>query len=452
MFFKIIFFFLFTAFALGAGIFYFSTFEILVFLFFILFGVFVYREYLFAQNNKKLSVLQKKLIELNKTLNQRVQKATAALEDAQQLANIGSWVFDLKTQRLEWSKQAYEIFGVSQKTRRDLFEILFELVHPDDLEAFWSEYTRSVEEKRGKSIEHRLLLPDKSVKYIIEKYEHRFDQEGNVVQSYGIVQDVTERVLLEQELERKDADLMHKARLAQMGEMLSMISHQWRQPLATISAKQIAILTAIDLEKYDLDERSQREQFLVFLRNNLNMIGEHLQNLSQIISNFSNFYQPHKEAKLGMVNDVILKAFSMVKERFVSKNINVRLGLNSYLKVQIYDNEFMQVILNILFNAKEQCLEKEIQNPLIEIVSYDKDDWVYIEISDNGGGIDNGIMQKIFDPYVSTKLEKNGSGLGLYMSKSIIEKHHHGEIYASNTKEGAKFIVKLKKYTEKKSA
>jgi PAS domain S-box-containing protein len=445
---KILLFVLFVALFAGVSNLFFGNFELIYLVFFLVGVAFFYREYILTQKNKKLSLLQGRLLELNKSLNQRIQRATADLNNAQHLANVGSWVFYPKTKNLEWSKQAYSIFGVSQEIKADLFDLFLELVHPDDLEYVLREYYDSLEEKKGRSIEHRLLLKDGSVKYIIDKYEHRYDANDQFIASYGIIQDITDRVHLEQELEKRDADLMHKSRLAQMGEMLSMISHQWRQPLATISAKQIAILTAVELERYDLQKRDQREEFLVFLRKNLDFIGEHLQNLSQIISNFSNFYQPHKEPKVASINDTILKAFHMVKERFVSKNISVRIGLNSYLDVEVYDNEFMQVILNILFNAKEQCLEKKIQNPLIEIMSYDKDDFVYIEISDNGGGIDNAIMQKVFDPYVSTKLEKNGSGLGLYMSKSIIEKHHHGEIYASNTKKGAKFTIKLKRYKE----
>lgn len=440
MFFKIVLFLLFIAF--------FVTFESTYLVFFLLGAAFFYREYILTQKNKKLSLLQEKLIDLNKSLNERIKRATADLENAQHLANVGSWIFNPKTKNLEWSKQAYEIFGVSQEKKSDLFEIFLGLVHPDDLDRVLGEYYASIEDKKGRSVEHRLLLKDGSVKYIIDKYEHRYDANKELVASYGIIQDITERVLLKQELKKRDADLMHKSRLAQMGEMLSMISHQWRQPLATISAKQIAIVTAIELESYDLDQRRQREEFLLFLRKNLDQIGEHLQNLSQIISHFSNFYQPHKDPKIATINEVIRKAFGMVKERFLSKDISVRIGLNSYLDLEIYENELMQVILNILFNAKEQLLEKKVQNPFIEIVSYDQDGFVYVEISDNGGGIDNAIMQKIFEPYVSTKLEKNGSGLGLYMSKSIIEKHHHGEIYASNTKEGAKFTIKLKRYKE----
>ncbi|MCD6259249.1 MAG: PAS domain-containing protein [Helicobacteraceae bacterium] len=448
MFSKILLFVLFVALFAGVSNLFFGNFELSYLVFFLVGVAFFYREYILTKKNKQLSLLQSRLLEYNKTLNERVKRATSDLENAQHLANVGSWIFNPRTNNLEWSRQAYKIFEISQEVRSDLFDLFLELVHPEDLEYVLSNYYSSLEDKKGREIKHRLLLKDGKVKYIIDKYEHRYDQNDRLIASYGIIQDITEHVLLEQELEKRDVDLMHKSRLAQMGEMLSMISHQWRQPLATISAKQIAIVTAIELEKYDLDEKNQRDQFLMFLRKNLDLIGEHLQNLSQIISNFSNFYQPHKDPKITSINEVIQNAFHMVKERFLSKDISVRLGLNSYLDVEVYDNEFMQVILNILFNAKEQCLEKKIQNPLIEVVSYDKDDFVYVEISDNGGGIDNAIMQKVFDPYVSTKLEKNGSGLGLYMSKSIIEKHHHGEIYANNTKEGAKFTIKLKRYKE----
>ena len=270
---KILLFVLFVALFAGVSNLFFGNFELSYLVFFLVGVAFFYREYILTKKNQQLSLLQSRLLEYNKTLNERVKRATSDLENAQHLANVGSWIFNPRTNNLEWSRQAYKIFEISQEVRLDLFDLFLELVHPEDLEYVLSNYYNSLEEKKGRDIKHRLLLKDGRVKYIIDKYEHRYDENDRLIASYGIIQDITEHVLLEQELEKRDLDLMHKSRLAQMGEMLSMISHQWRQPLATISAKQIAIVTAIELEKYDLDEKNQRDQFLMFLRKNLDLIG-----------------------------------------------------------------------------------------------------------------------------------------------------------------------------------
>jgi signal transduction histidine kinase len=104
----------------------------------------------------------------------------------------------------------------------------------------------------------------------------------------------------------------------------------------------------------------------------------------------------------------------------------------------------MQVILNIISNAKEQLINKNIENARISLISYDKGRYSFLEISDNAGGIDKSIINSIFDPYFSTKLEKNGTGLGLYMTKKIIEEYHHGSVMVKNTRDGAVFIIKVK--------
>jgi len=108
-----------------------------------------------------------------------------------------------------------------------------------------------------------------------------------------------------------------------------------------------------------------------------------------------------------------------------------------------YKNEFIQVLLNIINNAREQLSQINRVDAQILIKSYDKDNICILEISDNGGGVDEDIKDNIFDPYFSTKFEKNGTGLGLHMSKSIIEQHHKGKIYLQNIEDGAKFIIEL---------
>lgn len=245
------------------------------------------------------------------------------------------------------------------------------------------------------------------------------------------------------DIQKKDTYMLHKSRLAQMGEMISMVAHQWKQPLSSISALQISILMAVELEEYDLSNENEREQFLLYLQERLKKIGEQTQALSLIISDFSDFYKLNKNQELIGLNVLVVKAYKLLEDNLEFDEIDLCLELSSKMSVVVYKNEFIQVILNIINNAREQLSQIKRADAQILIKSYDRDDICVLEISDNGGGINESIKDNIFDPYFSTKFDKNGTGLGLYMSKSIIEQHHKGKIYMQNIDNGAKFIIEL---------
>jgi signal transduction histidine kinase len=130
-----------------------------------------------------------------------------------------------------------------------------------------------------------------------------------------------------------------------------------------------------------------------------------------------------------------------MQEDLKSNNIDVTLNFKSQNKINIYENEIIHVIINILKNAQDKFLEKKIQNARIEIETLDLENGVKIDVYDNGGGIKKENLDIIFEPYFSTKKEKNGTGIGLYMSKIIVEKNHKGKIYATNIKEGICFSI-----------
>ncbi len=127
-----------------------------------------------------------------------------------------------------------------------------------------------------------------------------------------------------------------------------------------------------------------------------------------------------------------------------SQGIMIEESYHDSKSILMAEGEMMQVFLNIFKNAQDNFKEKKIQNPLIMIETSDTKEGIMIEISDNGGGIKEDLLSKIFDPYFSTKDEKNGTGLGLYMSKTIIEKHHEGLFNVSNKDKGACFTITLK--------
>jgi len=237
----------------------------------------------------------------------------------------------------------------------------------------------------------------------------------------------------------KDKKLLCQSRLAQMGEMISMIAHQWRQPLGAISSASIDLKMQSELKCFDLGQKQEAQSYEEYVNNSLNDIDEFVQNLTNTIDDFRNFYKPNKKLIAVTVEDIIEKSLNIIKSSLANKSIRVIKEYNSKEKIELYDNEMMQVFLNILKNAQDNFIENSIKNPYIKIATENRRILIY----DNGGGIPENIIDKIFDPYFSTKDEKNGTGLGLYMSKTIIEEHHNGKLTAKNIDEGVCFIIEF---------
>ncbi len=243
---------------------------------------------------------------------------------------------------------------------------------------------------------------------------------------------------------QKEKMLQRQSSLAQMGEMISMIAHQWRQPLSAINASVIAIQCTTASERFDLSDKNDREQFLQFLDKKYNNIIEYLQGLSETIDDFRNFFKPDKQKELVNLQEPINRALKIVENSMNSKGIEVNCDFQIDEQIELYQNEIMQVILNILKNSEDNFIEKNIQNSKIDITIYKQNDNYVISIKDNGGGIPQDILPNIFDPYFSTKNEKNGTGLGLYMSKIMIEEHHNGKLKAENIENGVEFNINIK--------
>jgi len=231
----------------------------------------------------------------------------------------------------------------------------------------------------------------------------------------------------------KDKQIMQQSRLAQMGEMLSMIAHQWRQPLTAISSSSTAINIKAKLNKLD-------KETSIELSNN---IIEYSKHLSETIDDFRDFFRPNKERVETSYNDLVRSVLLIVETSIINKNIQLIQELNTDKTFSTYPNEIKQVILNLIKNAEDVLIENNIKDPYIKIKTYMQDNKHILEVSDNGTGIDNAIIGKIFDPYFSTKTKKDGTGLGLYLSKTIIEKHCNGKLSARNTADGVVFKIEL---------
>ena len=237
------------------------------------------------------------------------------------------------------------------------------------------------------------------------------------------------------ELKEKDEMLINQSRHAAMGEMIGMIAHQWRQPLSVISMEANNMLLDIALEDFSCVEAEKYA----------NSITVQTQNLSQTIDDFRNFFKPDKVISKVNVKNILDQTLSIVKESLKNNNIKLTISYQTEKEVNAYPRELMQVFVNIINNSKDALLSNNKDNASIDIEVYEDTIYVNTKICDNGGGIENHILSKVFDPYFSTKDEKTGTGLGLYISKMIIEDHLNGVIEVNNTGKGACFTIKLLK-------
>ena len=224
------------------------------------------------------------------------------------------------------------------------------------------------------------------------------------------------------EIKDKENLLIQQSKMASLGEMIGNIAHQWRQPLSFISTAASGM--KLQKEFGQLDDK-------IFVET-LDGINETTKFLSQTIEDFQNYLKDDKVKKEFFVNDSIEKILNIVKGSFVNHYITVKLDLSKDLVLNGYENELNQALLNILNNSKDALKERHRDDRYVFIKSYENKNNIVVEIIDNAGGVSQEIIQKVFEPYFTTKHKSQGTGLGLYMTHKIIHESMKGEIRISN--------------------
>ena len=276
---------------------------------------------------------------------------------------------------------------------------------------------------------------------MISKLEHSHDELESLV---SIRTEELEQLNKELDIKIKNAIaenskneqmLIQQSRLAAMGEMIGNIAHQWRQPLNALGLVVQNIYYAYETD--DLDKE--------YLEKSMTKSKKLTSQMSKTIDDFRNFFRPNKRQETFSISKGIQNAFELILASYKNHNIEIEQNLDDSLMAIGYPNEFSQVLLNIFTNAKDALIEKKIVKPKVSVRCFVKDDDIIVEIEDNAGGINENIMKKIFDPYFTTKDKTSGTGIGLYMSKMIIENSMEGEISVYNSSEGAVFRIKIEK-------
>lgn len=314
----------------------------------------------------------------------------------------------------------------------DISKLTFE----DDREKNAMAYGKVTKERHSYfEIDKRCIRKDGSLLWLhvvfIRLKKVLIDDGSNVA---VICQDITDKIKLSEDLKAQEEMMIAQSRHAAMGNMMGMIAHQWKQPLSIIGM--IVNNYKLDYELGDTSEDCTMENF--------NQIEAQVKYLSQTIDDFRNFFKPNKEKELKKVSDVMKQSLGLVGKSLENNQIEVLTNYDAQTKINIFPNELMQVFINLLNNSKDAMLNNKIENPQIIIDTFEDEDNIFVNIRDNGGGIPEDVIGKIGDIYFTTKGEE-GTGLGIYMSKMIVEHQLEGSLKWENIEDGALFAITIPK-------
>ena len=286
-------------------------------------------------------------------------------------------------------------------------------------------------QQANKILEQRVAERTSELRLTVDSLQEEINERIRMGQA--LQAETTERLNVQEELREKELLLLQQSRLAAMGEMISNIAHQWRQPLNILGLLAQELPATFKAGKFDKE----------YLQQSVDKMLATIRHMSQTIDDFRNFFRPFKEKVDFNIVEVIEKTISLMEGSFTSQKIETTIRHGCGAMVHGYPNEFSQVLLNILINARDAFVDKEVASPKITIEIGVRGERTVVTITDNAGGIPEAILDKIFDPYFTTKGPDKGTGVGLFMSKTIVEKSMCGSLTARNVVGGAQFRIEL---------
>lgn len=268
--------------------------------------------------------------------------------------------------------------------------------------------------------------------YILLKRENQLINENDILDK-KVKEEVQKNL-------QKEKQLIQQSRSAAMGDMLAAIIHQWKQPLSAISSH----ISSLEVN-VRIGEADQK-----YILENIKNVRSNIDNMSTTMNDFKNFFKPQDPVDYDLNNNII-KSVNLVSKIYKQQGIDINLDFKDEIFITGYPNELSQVIVNLLNNARDIILEKNCKYKDIDLSTYKDNEYSYIVVSDFAGGIPEDIIDEVFEPYFTTKSENNGTGIGLDMSKTIINKVDGtieviNKTHSKNNEKvvGAQFIIKLK--------
>ncbi|MBJ6723395.1 sensor histidine kinase [Geomesophilobacter sediminis] len=382
-----------------------------------------------------------------KRVEEALRRSETTLKLAIEATGLGTYDYNPETGTLHWSEIARRHYQVPAGAETD-FDFFIGRVHPDDRPRIAELVRRALLPEQGGAFDaiYRIVVDGKE-RILSARGKTTFDEQGRAVRMVGTCLDVTEilqtekslkeetarRLLAVEELQRQERLLLDQSRLAAMGEMLGNIAHQWRQPLNTL-----ALIIQEVPRFYQGGLFSKR-----YLDQSVARAMQVISSLSQMIDGFRSFIQPDVERVPFAAAVEVARAVALAEAAFDLLRNRILVDVDPQAVIVGYPNEYSQVILNILANAKDAFVERQVSQPVVRIRLFREGGRVVLTIADNAGGIPNEIIGRIFDPYFTTKGPTQGTGIGLFMSKTIVERHMDGTLRARNLADGAEFRIEV---------
>jgi C4-dicarboxylate-specific signal transduction histidine kinase/FixJ family two-component response regulator len=273
-----------------------------------------------------------------------------------------------------------------------------------------------------------LLLAKQLLSNLNRELEQRVEE-----RTAALTRETAERLQAMEELRKKDEVLMQQSRQAAMGEMIGNIAHQWRQPLNAVGLLVQDLTLSCEYGNLTKD----------YLDSSTTKIMQLVRHMSRTIDDFRNFFTPDREKSVFELSGVLERTLALIEGNLTDKGIGIEVSLQDAPAITGHPNEFSQVLLNIMGNAMDAFAGQRDLAPVVCVKLFTENGRAVVTISDNAGGIPEEIMERIFEPYFTTKEQGKGTGIGLYMAKNLVEKSMNGSLTARNCGAGAEFRIEV---------